>query len=453
MKPAPDVPGGSILIVDDTPANIAVLEVCLRDAGHRVSVARDGAQALARAAAEPPDLMLLDVLMPGIDGFEVCRRLKADPATAAIPVIFLTASTDRGDQLLAFEVGGVDYLAKPLRIAEMLARVDLQLALRRAQRELAARNEQLSTQMAQEHARTAELRRLNESLQASHRQLEQAQSQLVQSEKMASIGQLAAGVAHEINNPIGFVTSNLGSLEKYLDDLLRLLAAYERHEPALRTSDAVAYAEICAVKQAIELDFLRADLPALLAESKDGLRRVKEIVQGLKDFSHAGTGEWHNADLNAGLESTLAIVNNEIKYKATVEKRLGALPAVECLPLELNQVFMNLLVNAAQAIADKGAITLSSGVEGEHVWVEVADTGCGIPPEHRTRIFDPFFTTKEVGKGTGLGLAISYGIVQKHHGRIDVASEVGHGSTFRVTLPIRQPAQQGAAPEVARDKP
>lgn len=270
------------------------------------------------------------------------------------------------------------------------------------------------------------------------RRLEEAQNQLLQSEKMASIGQLAAGVAHEINNPIGYVYSNLSTLEKYLADIFAVLAAYEALEPALgEYSDALA--EIRQLKARVDFDFLKDDITALMAESAEGIARVKKIVQDLKDFSHVDEAEWQWTDLHKGLDSTLNIVNNELKYKANVVRRYGELPLVECLSSQLNQVFMNILVNAAHAIEEHGTITVRTGADGDEVWVEIEDSGKGIAREHLNRIFDPFFTTKPVGKGTGLGLSLSYGIVQKHHGRIEVESEPGRGTTFRVRLPVKQP--------------
>jgi len=275
---------------------------------------------------------------------------------------------------------------------------------------------------------------MNEQISAINHRLEDAQNQLLQSEKMASIGQLAAGVAHEINNPIGFVYSNLNSLEKYLQDLLAVLGAYEHGESALQPA---ALAAILKVKQRVDLEFLREDIAALMSESRDGITRVKKIVQDLKDFSHVGAAdEWQWADLHAGIDSTLNIVINEIKYKAQVVKEYATLPEVECLPSQLNQVIMNILVNGAHAIEGQGVITIRTGLEGRSVWIEIADTGKGIPAENLKRVFDPFFTTKPVGKGTGLGLSLSYSIIQKHHGKIEVKSKVGAGTTFRVTLPV-----------------
>jgi two-component system NtrC family sensor kinase len=267
------------------------------------------------------------------------------------------------------------------------------------------------------------------------KKLEEAHNQLLQSEKLASIGQLAAGVAHEINNPIGFVNSNLGTMKKYVSQLFEVLDAYSTAEAGLSPE---AQQRIEAAKVAADLDFLREDVVDLIGESIDGAARVRRIVQDLRDFSRPGDSEWQAVDLHAGLESTLNVVWNEIKYKAEVVRDYGQLPPVECLPFQINQVFLNLLVNAAQAIPERGTITLRTACDGEQVSVAVADTGTGMPPEVRDRIFDPFFTTKPIGKGTGLGLSVAYGIVEKHGGRIDVDTAPGAGTTFTVRLPVRR---------------
>ncbi|MGC1816878.1 MAG: ATP-binding protein, partial [Casimicrobiaceae bacterium] len=226
--------------------------------------------------------------------------------------------------------------------------------------------------------------------------------------------------------------------EKYVQSTFRMIELYEKAEEAIPDQDVRRLLQ--TAKEELDIAFLKTDLSALMDESKDGITRVKVIVQNLKDFSHVGASdEWHFSDLRKGLDSTLSIVNNEIKYKAAVVKEYGDIPEVECLASQLNQVFMNLLVNAAHAIAERGTITIRTGQEADQVWVDIADTGHGIAPEHMQKIFDPFFTTKPVGKGTGLGLSLSYGIVQKHHGKMEVQSDVGKGTTFRVWLPVKQP--------------
>ncbi|GAB3738541.1 ATP-binding protein [Silanimonas algicola] len=292
--------------------------------------------------------------------------------------------------------------------------------------------------------RQDELRRRHGELQQAYARLASAQEQLLQQEKMASIGQLAAGIAHEINNPIGYVHSNLVSLRDYTSGLLELIHAYERAlAPRL---DEGTLAAISEVRTRVDFDFVSTDLPELINESREGLERVRRIVQDLKDFSHAGReAGWRRVDLHKGLESTLNIVWNDLKYKARVERQLGPLPLVECHPSEINQVFMNLLLNAGHAIGERGTITLASGhdeARGE-AWISIRDSGPGIDPETLPRIFDPFFTTKPVGTGTGLGLSISYGIVKKHGGRIEVANGAEGGAVFTVVLPVHQPVRPG----------
>lgn len=280
----------------------------------------------------------------------------------------------------------------------------------------------------------AEMARAVEQFLDDRGNLARVQIQLAQAEKLAAIGQLAAGVAHEINNPIGFVSSNLGTLKRYLDSLFEALAAYEASESALPEATRIGLTEL---KQRIDLAFLREDVGTLITESAHGLQRVSRIVQDLKDFSQLDKAELQWANLEHGLDSTLNVVANELKYKADIVKEYSGIPAVECIAAQINQVFMNLLVNAAQAIAERGRITIRTRLAGaDHVCIEVADTGCGIRPEHLKRIFDPFFTTRPVGKGTGLGLSLAYGIIQKHGGSIEVSSEPGVGTTFRIMLPI-----------------
>lgn len=299
--------------------------------------------------------------------------------------------------------------------------------------EMARAVEQFQADRLQLARVNAALRHEKARQEALNRELAQAHSQLLQSEKLASIGQLAAGVAHEINNPVGFVNANLNTLQRYVGDLLKALSAYERREDELTSASQIAIGEL---KRGIDIDYLRDDIDALLTESVEGLQRVKRIVQGLRDFSHVEETEKQWASLESNLDTTISIVWNELKYKAELIREYAGIPDVECIPSQLNQVFVNLLINAAQAIEAHGRITVRTGRDKECVWVEVEDTGGGIRPEHRARIFDPFFTTKPVGMGTGLGLSISYGIVKKQGGRIDVSSEVGKGSTFRVVLPL-----------------
>ena len=272
--------------------------------------------------------------------------------------------------------------------------------------------------------------RLNEAIAA----LKRSQAKVLHQEKMASIGQLAAGVAHEINNPIGFITSNLSTLGKYLSRLSGFLAVQ---------SDCLAAGappeEVESVRQqqaSLKIDYIVKDLEDLVRESLEGAERVRSIVADLKSFSRVDESEFKQADLNECLRSTINMVWNEIKYKATLKKELGVIPPTRCYPQQMNQVFMNLLVNAAHAIEHQGVITIRSLAEDGYICVSVADTGMGIPEANLNRIFEPFFTTKEVGKGTGLGLSITYDIVKKHNGEITVRSEPGKGTVFTVRIPV-----------------
>ncbi|WP_394782036.1 ATP-binding protein [Undibacterium sp.] len=298
------------------------------------------------------------------------------------------------------------------------------------------RTAQLAADIKQRETVELELIRRNTELTELNAKLSKAQEQLLQSEKLASIGQLAAGVAHEINNPVGYIFSNFGTLENYLELLFQMLGAYEESEQYISSSDVAE--KLKNIRGQIELDFLKEDIPVLMQQSKEGIARVRKIVQDLKDFSRIDNNqEWQWANLHQGIDSTLNIVNNEIKYKADVIKDYGAIPDIECLPSQINQVIMNLVVNASHAIgSERGKIGIRTWVENEMVSLEVSDTGCGISKELVSRIFDPFFTTKPVGKGTGLGLSLSYGIVKRHNGQILVSSEPGKGSIFTIVLPI-----------------
>lgn len=274
--------------------------------------------------------------------------------------------------------------------------------------------------------------------------LEETQLQLVQSEKLAAIGQIAAGVAHEMNTPLGFVGSNFGSLERYSNELLKLVELF--HEAA-RAGDPSAVAAAESAYAAADIAFMREDLPTLFSETREGLSRVQGIVRDLRDFSRVGEQQWQLADLHHGLDSTLNILRNQLKHKAQVIREYGELPALWCIPSQLNQVFLNLLANAIQAIRDQGSIRIRTAVENEHILIRISDTGCGIRPGDLARIFDPFFTTKASGEGTGLGLSLSLDIVRKHHGRLYADSEPGVGSTFTLELPI------AGQPEFAPDTP
>ncbi len=420
------LPGATILVVDDAPGNLTVLGALLQPL-YRVRAVNSGERALRAARSEPrPDLILLDVMMPDMNGYEVMRQLRADPATADIPVIFVTAMQDESDELQGFELGAADYIHKPISGPIVLSRVRAQLDAKAARDMLRKHNARLSDQV-----------------QMGSHALEQAQLQLLQSEKLAAMGQLAAGVNHEINNPVGFVGANLSTLDSYLNDIFELIDAYEQAEAA--PEGPQRFVAVDRLKRTLDLPFLREDIRALIAESQEGINRVRRIVQDMKDFSRVDNRDWQWADLHQGIESTLNIARNEWKYHCTIVRQFGEIPRVRCLATQLNQVFMNLIVNAAQAIEDKGTITITTAcVDDATVSVSVADTGKGMPPEVLEHIFEPFYTTKPVGKGTGLGLSLAWEIIERHHGRIEVTSEPGKGTIFTITLPINAGGEEAA---------
>ena len=429
-----------VLVVDDDPILLTRIKYQAAKFVSEIEVAVDGVAGLELWHQWKPDVVVTDIFMPRMNGLEMSKAIKAADPDAQIIVI--TSDSDGESLLNALSIGVERYITKPVDmhlLADAIGKCvrDRQQAEElRLTRQIAALTKALQQELEEkQHAEEALKKEKAEQLVLINR-LEEAHNQLLQAEKMASIGQLAAGVAHEINNPIGFVNSNLGVLQSYVQKLLNLVGAYEKYEPELSTESIEA---LNALKQETDLGYLRDDISDLLSESLGGLQRVKRIVQDLKDFSHISDSEMLWANLEDGLESTLNVVWNELKYKAEVVKDYGKLPEVECIPSQLNQVFMNLLVNAAQAIQEHGKITLRTRQEGDKVRIEIADTGCGIPQEIINRIFDPFFTTKPVGTGTGLGLSITHGIIRKHNGRIDVSSEPGKGTTFSITIPIHQP--------------
>ena len=340
---------------------------------------------------------------------------------------------------------------KQAEIGSYQAQINLEQLITQRTEQLALANSRLEDDIGQREVAEAELLRRNAELTELNAKLSMAQEQLMQSEKLASIGQLAAGVAHEINNPIGYIFSNFNTLSTYIDNLFDMLSAYENAETSIKEPDIRASLE--AMREKVELDFLKEDIPLLMGESKEGIVRVRKIVQDLKDFSRVhGSQDWQWANLHQGIDSTLNIVSNEVKYKADVVKQYGNIPDIECLPSQINQVVMNMLVNAAHAIGPKrGTITIRTENQGANVLLEISDTGGGISKENLSRIFDPFFTTKPVGQGTGLGLSLSYGIIQKHNGQIDVESEPGRGTCFRIVLPVKHIPAKGDDPQKAQE--
>jgi len=413
----------NILIVDDKPENLDVLSEMLRQCGHKVRPAISGKLALRAARKLPPDLILLDIRMPELDGYEVCRLLKADPELKGIPVIFISALTQAFDKVTAFECGGVDYISKPFQVSEVIARVEAHLKLRKYQQELEWQNERLE-------------RTLDE--------LKAAQARIVQSEKMASLGVLTAGIAHEINNPINFITSGIMGLRSLLDDLMSVVDRYSTLNGA--TAEA-ALTEVDRFKREIQFDEVRGGLFEVLDNIQTGAQRAAEIVRSLRTFARLDEDEEKPADIHQSIDSTLIMLRNEYRDLITIRKDYGNIPYILCSPGKLNQVFMNILGNAVEAIKSKPTVASVEEIviktevvqkDGEpFVVVEIRDTGAGIPTEIKDRIFEPFFTTKDVGKGNGLGLSICLGIVKSHGGTIEFVRNRPSGSTFRIYLPLR----------------
>jgi signal transduction histidine kinase len=418
----------SALFGDTAKAQAQVFEL------HSAYGGEEGLQLLITAMAnkQPYALAFVDMRMPqGWDGAKTIEELwKVAPD---LQVVVCTAYSDYSWEDLLERLHAHDrllILKKPFDNIEVQ-----QMANTLANKWDMARRASLQTAHLEQL-----VEQRTQALQLEIDERKHLESQLVQSEKLASLGQLAAGVAHEINNPVGFISSNLSTLDGYFNQLQQMLDAYRTVEASL--ASGTQRDQLKAMRDEVELDFLKEDIPILIRESKEGISRVIQIVKDLKNFSRVDNDQtWQFANLQQGIDSTLNIVASELKYKADVVKHYAPLPEIECLASQLNQVVMNLVINAAQAMGpERGTITISNGVEGEHVWLEVADNGCGIAPESVQKIFDPFFTTKPVGEGTGLGLSLSYGIVKKHRGDISVSSEPGKGTTFRVVLPIRQTA-------------
>ncbi len=414
-----------ILIVDDNPDNLRMLCDILMEQYWRVRPVSDGMLALQAATTNPPDLILLDVMMPGMDGFQVCAKLKGNPLTRHIPVIMVTALTDKESRLKGLEAGADDFISKPVDQTELVVRTRNLLQVKEYGDFLRDHAERLEQQVKE---RTVEL-------ETAYNELKLTQKQMLHQEKMATIGLLMAGIAHEINNPVGFISSNLESLNTYAE---RLTTFISEQDKAIKTGGIppLLAEDLSARRNKLKIDRILQDLPQLIKDSSDGADRIKKIVQDLKCFSRTDSAEQTVSDINQCLESALDIAHNELKYKATVRRELGELSQTICYPQQLGQVFINLLVNAAHAIETQGEITVSSRQENGWIFVAISDTGCGIPDDIRQRIFEPFFTTKMVGKGTGLGLSICQDIIHKHGGEIEVVSEIGRGTTFTVKIPV-----------------
>ncbi|MFW9261194.1 hybrid sensor histidine kinase/response regulator [Nostoc sp. CALU 546] len=422
-----------ILLVDDNPNNLKVLSEAIQGCGWKALMATDGESAIEQTEYACPDLILLDVMMAGIDGFETCRRLKTNPITQNIPVIFMTALADSTDKVTGLEIGAVDYITKPFQQEEVIARLKLHLKISHLTRTLEERVQN----------RTAEL---TQSLE----QLQQTQLQMIQSEKMSTLGQMVAGIGHEINNPVGFIGGNISYIEEYVNNLLRLVSLQQQK---LAQPDP----EIQELVEEIDLEYLAEDLPKLLGSMRQGITRLKDISLSLRTFTRTDISSQVEFQIHEGIDSTLMLLKHRLKGngdrpKIQVVTQYGELPAISCYPGQLNQVFMNIIANAIDAFdeldqnhsdqninAYPNTITITTSVDSQQqtVTICIQDNGPGMLAEVQARIFEQSFTTKAVGKGTGLGLAISHQIiVEKHNGQVNCLSIPGEGTKFIITLPM-----------------
>ena len=407
-----------VLIVDDTLQNIQVLGTVLREQGYQLNVAQNGLQALDMVQKVLPDLILLDVMMPELDGHETCKRLKADPQTRDIPVIFLTAKVETDDIVKGFEMGAIDYITKPFNATELLRRVETHLELSMLQKDL-------------EH------------------QVEEKTAQLLQAQKMESMGQLAAGISHEVNTPMQYINNNTDFLQQVFEELGEVTQKYHQIYEQGR-SGSIGEELLKEMEELLEdsdIDYLTSEAGKALEKIQDGVKRVVEIVQGMKELAHPGGREKSFADLNHIVESATNVCRNEWKYIADLELDLDDnLPQVMCFSGELSQCVVNLAVNAAHAIGDmaekeaetRSKITVGTRADGDWAEIRVADTGGGIPEEVQSKIFDFLFTTKDVGKGTGQGLSLVQRVIKENHGgEVSFETAVGKGTTFILRLPVQ----------------
>ncbi|MGI9069251.1 MAG: sensor histidine kinase [Pyrinomonadaceae bacterium] len=407
-----------ILIVDDEAGIRELFAAWLRDQSYECKTAASADEALAILADDTYALVISDMMMPGRNGVELLREIKARYADTAV---IMVSGVDRPQRVRdALRVGAFDYLIKPCELDVVTLSVEHALERRNLQRT----------------ARTykAHLENQNIELAKSKTELERLQAQLVHTEKMASLGQLSAGIAHELNNPAGFIYGNMDLLGDYLSQLQSLLGVYDK-----ATLPEEAMQSVNSLKAKIKYERLVGDLNSILADCREGAERICDVVKNLRLFSRLDEAELKKVDIHSGIDSTVRLLSRYFSGgQVTLRRDYGDLPPISCYAGQLNQVWMNLLVNAAQAIPEQGEVGISTKLEHGSVSVAISDTGAGIPEDQLSRIFDPFFTTKPVGEGTGLGLSISYGIIERHGGTIQVESQVGAGTTFTVRIPTSE---------------
>lgn len=405
-----------ILIVDDEEAVRKVLGAHLEDR-YECDTAVDAQEALKKLGEKQFALALVDVQMPGLSGIELLRKVVTDFSHVAV---IIASAVDRPQRVIdALRLGAFDYLIKPIDFDVLSVTVE-----RALERRLLLKNAVRYKQ---------DLEKRNSELAAQKAELQRLQAQLVQNEKMASLGQLAGGVAHELNNPAGFICSNMENLSTYVSGLERLLVFYDRIPlPSQFESEGRL------LKKEIGHERLLPELASIVEDCHEGARRIHDIVLNLRTFSRLDEADFKKVDIHQGIDATIRILSQYYHSgHITLERDYGVLPPVECFASQLNQVWMNLLKNAAQAVGrGPGVVRIETGVENRSAFVRIRDNGCGIARQNLSRVFDPFFTTKSVGEGTGLGLSISYGIIEKHRGTIEVESRPGHGTTFTTLIPL-----------------
>ena len=430
----PARPAG-ILVVDDRPDGLRTVSAVLSELGERIVTASSGQEALRLALDEDFAVILLDVRMPDMDGFETASFLRSRPKTRHTPIIFVTGIDENPHHIeRGYAVGAVDCLFKPFLPEVLRSKVRFFLELHRKTEDLASANARLKEEIGER--KRVEVER------------DRAQAELLQGQKLQATGQLAAGIAHEINNPTSYILSNLATVREYLKELGEHLQG--SFEEPLEASSQGAPAAATARHRRMgkdEVRLLLQDFESAIADCLTGAERIRNIVRGLREFVHPDEALLRQVDLRRLLENSVELCTNELKYQVTLHREFQDIPMVTCFPVQIEQVFVNLLVNAAQAIGNrKGEIHLRTACDPEGVVVSVRDTGAGISQENLSKLFLPFFTTKPVGKGTGLGLHVAYKIVRAHGGRLEARSQEGKGAEFVVHLPIKPcpPSEDGA---------
>ncbi|OLP16068.1 hypothetical protein BST81_22840 [Leptolyngbya sp. 'hensonii'] len=452
------IQGSRILIVDDSPNNLKVLCDVLEQTGWEIRVATDGESALQQVAYSQPDLILLDVMMPGMDGLETCRRLKADPALQKIPVMFITALADVRDKAEGYSLGAVDYITKPFDRNDILARIQTQLKIAHLNRQIQAQNAEL--QQLQQDLEQRVLDRTAQ-LATTLQELQQRQMSLLDAEKLFAMGALVAGLAYEMDMSLGAITTNLDHTSNYIRPLIALLRLYQTCYP---NPDR----QISQKQADMNLSDLIMDLPRVVATMTRSSERLTKLVRSIRQFSQPASNLAQPVDLHEGLDGVLLLLAHRLKGKPPypsiqVVKEYGSLPPIVCYGDAINQVFLNLLVNALDALEDAWdqgywadsplrsggregerksgpTLTIQTQIRGNHVLVSIANNGPGMSAEARANLFQPMFTTKPIGKGTGLGLSLSRRIVEeKQGGVLRCLSDPDQGTEFQIELPL-QPA-------------